>query len=193
LFLGVSGPGALGYTPALRGSRLGDIPLPAHPESFQLETGAARIFANVPGAGQIAVVDRERRTAVAAWPLAGVRANFPMALDEAGHRLIVIARDPPTLLVLDTERGREIARAESCGDADDVFYDQRRERLYVSCGQGFLEVSALRDGAIERLARIPTAAGARTSLFVPDEDRLYVAVPRRGEQAAAVLVYQPTS
>jgi DNA-binding beta-propeller fold protein YncE len=187
------GNGALGIIAAASGERLDDIPLAAHPESFQLETAGARIFVNVPRAGQVAAVDRGKRTPVAAWPLADVRANFPMALDEAGHRLIVITREPPTLLMIDTENGEEIARTDSCGDADDVFYDALRTQLYVSCGQGFLEVIALRDHAPRRLASIPTAAGARTSLFVPDDDRLYVAAPHRGEQPAEVLVYQPTS
>lgn len=187
------GDGALGIIAAARGERLGDIPLAAHPESFQLETAGTRIFVNVPGAGQIAVVDRRKRAPLTGWPLAGVGANFPMALDEADHRLIVIARAPPTLLVIDTESGKEITRTDSCGDADDVFYDAARQQLYVSCGQGFLEVFALRDNAVQRIARIPTASGARTSLFVPDQDRLYVAVPHRGEQPAEVLIYQPTS
>ena len=187
------GDGALGIIAALSGERLDDIPLAAHPESFQLETAGERIFVNVPRAGHVAVVDRLERTPVAVWPLVDVRANFPMALDEAGHRLIVIAREPPTLLVIDTENGKEIARTDSCGDADDVFYDVLRTQLYVSCGQGFLEVITLRNRALQRVASIPTAAGARTSLFVPDEDRLYVAAPRRGEQPAEVLVYQPTS
>lgn len=187
------GDGALGIIAAASGKHLGDIPLAAHPESFQLETAGARIFVNVPGARQIAVLDRVKRMPLSAWPLAGVGANFPMALDEAGHRLIVIARAPPTLLVIDTESGKEIARSDSCGDADDVFYDVARKRLYASCGQGFLEVFALRDGAAERMARIPTASGARTSLFVPDQDRLFVAVPHRGEQVAEVRIYRPTS
>jgi hypothetical protein len=112
---------------------------------------------------------------------------------EAGDHLIVIARDPPTLLVIDTDSGEEIARTDSCGDADDVFYDAGRTQLYVSCGQGFVEVVALGDRVPQRLASIPTAAGARTSLFLPDQDRLYVAAPRRGEQPAEVLVYQPGS
>jgi DNA-binding beta-propeller fold protein YncE len=185
------GDGALGVVVAASGARLDDIPLAAHPESFQLERTGARIFVNVPRADHAAVVDRQKRAPLAAWPLADVRANFPMALDEAGHRLIVIAREPPTLLVIDTRTGKELVRTDSCGDADDVFYDARRQQLYVSCGQGFLEVLALRDRAPQRLASIPTAAGARTSLFVPDQDRLYVAVPHRGTQQAAVLIYQP--
>jgi hypothetical protein len=42
----------------------------------------------------------------------------------------------------------------------------------------------------EPAGRTRTAAGARTGLFVPGLDRLFVAAPRRGSQAAKVLVYQ---
>src|SRR5215212_8564282 len=59
------------------------IPLPAHPESFQLEAGGPRAFANLPGAGgAIAVLDRAARRQVATWSVPGLGANFPMALDE---------------------------------------------------------------------------------------------------------------
>ena len=43
---------------------------------------------------------------------------------------------------------------------------------------------------LTRIAHIATAAGARTSLFVPDQGRLYVAVPHRGSQKAEVRVYE---
>jgi hypothetical protein len=38
--------------------------------------------------------------------------------------------------------------------------------------------------------RITTAPGARTGLFVPALNRLFVAVPHRGLQSAKVLVYE---
>jgi hypothetical protein len=40
------------------------------------------------------------------------------------------------------------------------------------------------------LARIPTAAGARTALFVPTMSRLFVAVPHRGTQAAELWEFE---
>jgi hypothetical protein len=186
------GDGALGAIAAADAKHLGDIALTGHPESFQLATGGPRIFVNVPAAGQIAVVDRVRRSTLATWRVTGARANFPMALDERDHRLVVATWQPPTLIVFDTESGEDLGRTGICADADDIFYDAPRRQLYVSCGEGFLDVLALRDAAMERIARIATAAGARTSLFVPELDRFYVAVPHRGTQQAEILVYRPS-
>jgi hypothetical protein len=36
---------------------------------------------------------------------------------------------------------------------------------------------------------VSTAPGARTSLFVPEQSRLYLAVPHRGGQRAEIRVY----
>ncbi len=187
------GNGGLGRLAALSGAHVDDIALSGHPESFQLETGGSRIFVNVPDAGDIEVVDRAGRSKVASWPLSGVAANFPMALDEPDHRLIVATWQPAALLVLDTRTGKELTRTPSCSDADDLWYDAPRRQLYVSCGQGVLDVVSLADATPRRLARITTADGARTSLFVPQEDRLYLAVPHRGPQPAEIRVYLPTS
>src|SRR5262249_22766497 len=88
------------------GKVIGDIRLSGHPESFQLESSGRRIFVNVPSAGHIAVVDRDARKVAAIWPVTAARANYPMALDEAHHRLFVGCRNPARLLVYDTDSGR---------------------------------------------------------------------------------------
>ena len=80
----------------------GDIKLPGHPESFQLEEAGPRVFTNIPTANQIAVVDRIKHSVVANWDTAGAGANFPMAFDEASQRLFVGARRPAVMLVYDT-------------------------------------------------------------------------------------------
>ena len=84
-----------------------------------------------------------------------------------------------------------MAKLETCGDADDVFVDPRRLRVYVSCGEGFVDVLEQRETGYGRLARVPTVSGARTSLFVPEFDRLYVAVRARSSEPAAVWVFRP--
>jgi hypothetical protein len=184
------GNGALGILDATTGRRLGDVRLAAHPESFQLEKQGKRIFVNVPRARQVAVVDPDRRSVVATWPVKGAAANFPMALNEADHRLYLGCRQPPRLLVLDTGSGNEITSLAIAGDTDDLFYDAARKRLYAICGAGAIDVLQQKDADhYEALSHIPTAAGARTGLFVPDLARLYLAVPHRGQQAAEVRVY----
>jgi hypothetical protein len=185
------GAGALGLIDATRAQRLGDIPLQGHPEAFQLEQAGSRIFVNVPSAHQVAVVDRATRAVSTTWPLQGAEANFPMALDEAQHRLFVGTRTPPLLLVLDTESGKEMARVPSVGDADDLFYDAPHRRLYIAGGAGSLSIVAQEDtDHYTPVATLPTAAGARTALWVPERGRLYLAVPHRGAQGAEIRVYE---
>src|SRR5262249_52751474 len=97
---------------------------------------------------------------------------------------------PPLLLVLDTESGKEIARVPSVGDADDLFYDAPHRRLYIAGGTGSLSIVAQEDADhYTPVATIPTAAGARTALWVPALGRLYLAVPHRDTQGAEIRGY----
>jgi hypothetical protein len=114
-----------------------------------------------------------------------------MALDEADARLMVVYREPALLAVFDTRSGAPVARLPACGDTDDVFFDAKRQRVYLSCGAGFLDVIQQHGTAYEELARIPTVPGARTALFVPERDRLYLAVRASGAEGAAVWVFRP--
>jgi DNA-binding beta-propeller fold protein YncE len=186
------GSGALAAIDPADGNVLGQVKLPGHPESFQLEATGARIFVNIPTADQIAVVDRAGMKVVATWPVSNARANFPMALDEANHRLFIGCRRPAKVLVYDTTNGREAASFDIVGDTDDLFYDAARKRLYVSGGEGFIDVFQQQDGnRFTRAAHLTTAPGARTSLFVPGLNRLYLAVPHRGAQKAEIRIFEP--
>ena len=172
------------------GKHLADIRLAGHPESFQLETSGPRIFVNVPSAGHIAVVDRSKQSVVATWPVTQARANYPMALDEEHHRLLVGCRSPARLLVYDTTSGRIVTSVDIVGDTDDLFLDSSAHRVYIAGGEGFITVLEQIDADHYRLLeKMPTAAGARTALFVPEFDRLFLAVPHRGAQRAEVRIF----
>jgi DNA-binding beta-propeller fold protein YncE len=184
------GDGALGVVNPATGVQPVRIKLPGHPESFQMEQGGNRVFVNVPEARQIAVIDRQTKTVNEAWSLPGAKANFPMALDEAGHRLFVGCRNPARLVALDTATGKSVSELAIVGDTDDLFYDAKRKRIYVSGGEGFIDVIGQRDAdSYKLLERIPTAPSARTSFFSAELDQFYLAVPRRGEEAAEIRVY----
>jgi DNA-binding beta-propeller fold protein YncE len=190
LFVGF-GSGALAAIGAADGKVLGEAKLTGHPESFQLERLGSRAFVNVPTADQIAVVDRSALKVIATWPVTSAKANFPMALDEENHRIFVGCRRPAKVLMYDTTTGKEVASFDIVGDTDDLFYDAARKRVYVSGGEGYIDVFQQQDGnRFARLAHVATAAGARTSLFVPDQNRLYLAVPHRGSQKAEIRIYE---
>ncbi|HXT40559.1 MAG TPA: YncE family protein [Candidatus Angelobacter sp.] len=185
------GDGALGVINPATGVQLASIKLPGHPESFQIERDGGRIFVNVPEARQVAVIDGQAKTVSKAWSLPDAKANFPMALDETDRRLFVGCRNPPRLAVLDTTAGKVVSDVVIVGDTDDLFYDAKRKRIYVSGGEGFVDVIEQRDADnYKLLERIPTAPGARTSFFSPELDQFYLAVPRRGGQGAEIRVYE---
>ena len=185
------GKGALALLDAAAGKRTGQIALAGHPEAFQLDPSGVRIYVNVPDARQIAVIDRSASKQVATWALPDAGDNFPMALDAEGERLLVVYRRPALLAVFDTGSGAVATRLSTCGDADDVFVDAKRQRAYVSCGEGAIAVLQKEADGYRELGRIPTVFGARTSLWVPELDRLFLAVRARGNERAAVWVYRP--
>lgn len=186
------GGGALAAIDPVAQSKLGDIRLAAHPEGFQLDPASPRIFVNLPSTHEITVVDRVSGRQTATWREAVNRGNFPMAYDAAEQRLLIVFRQSPRLVARAAE-GPTLAVAETCGDADDVFVDPKRRRVYVSCGEGFVDAFERHDAGYARIGHVPTAPGARTSLFVPEFDRLYVAVPGAAAEPAALWVFRPAS
>jgi YVTN family beta-propeller protein len=190
IFIGY-GSGALAVIDPTTRSKVGDIPVKAHPEGFQIDHGTGQIFVNVPDAHGIAVVDRATPEQTGKWPITDHSANFPMALDLVRRQVLVIFRAPAELGVFSMTDGKLTATAETCDDADDLFVDATRGRVYVSCGEGFLDVFEANGTTYRRTARIPTVSGARTSLFVPELDRLLVAVRTSTAEPAAIWVFRP--
>jgi DNA-binding beta-propeller fold protein YncE len=189
------GSGGLAVIDPMKGSLVGRIPLPAHPEGFQLDSNNGRAVVNVPDARQIAVVDLQNGRQATSWQLPDFRANFPMAIDPDHRMIAVVFRSPARLVTFDANGGNQIGSLATCDDADDVFFDSQRHRIYVSCGDGSVDVFQKDSGPYRRVSVVRSASGARTSLFVPELDRLFVAA-RAGflglGSGAAILVYRPT-
>ena len=185
------GSGGIGIINAAAGEQVGLIKLAAHPEAFELEKRGNRIFVNVPNARHVAVIDRDKGEVVATWKTGDASANFPMALDETNHRLFIGCRSPSKLVVLNTESGNLVASIGISSDIDDIFYDSKRHRIYAICSAGKIDIIEQTSAdAYKVLAKIDTANGARTGLFVPARDTIFVAVPHRGSQQAAIRAYQ---
>jgi YVTN family beta-propeller protein len=188
LYLGY-GEGSIGIIEPSGLKLTASIPVGGHPESFRLEENGPRVFVNVPRRREIVVVDRRQRSILEHIPLDSFADNYPMSLDESGHRLFVGVRQPARLLVFDTVSGKRIAAVPCVGDTDDLFFDARRQRVYVIGGQGYVDVfDAAATGKYERLGHIATRAGARTGLWSSDLDRLFVAWPARDGRPAEIHV-----
>ena len=185
------GAGAIATIDPARRTKIADFRLPAHPEGFQLDHKNNQVLVNLPRARAIAVLDGVSGQRKALWPMKESGANFPMAVDEDAQRVLVAFRAPGRLAVFSARDGESVASVELCGDADDLFVDAKRGRVYVSCGEGFIDVFDARAGDYRRLSRVPTVRGARTSYFIPSVDRLFLAVRAASLEPAAVWVYRP--
>ena len=152
--------------------------------------GSVRLFqgAELTPAGQIALgddADNVRVDDAANRVFVGYGSGALAVIDITKRQKIA---DIPGLL-----DGRLLATVKTCGDADDVFIDAKRKRIYVICGEGVVDVLDAQGESIAETARIPTAGGARTGLFVPELDLLLVAVRASGSSAASVWVFRPSS
>jgi hypothetical protein len=184
------GSGGLAIVDPKAAAKLGDIALPAHPEGFAVS--GRRVYINLPDASEIDVADLDAGKIVAQWKPLALSANFPLAVDDGG-RVAVVFRGSARFALFEGKGGRLLAGLDTCRDADDVFFDAKRKRFLVSCGGSEVDVIAAEGTALREVGRVSTSWGARTSLFVPETGRLYVA-----ERAtllgsdAAIAVFRPT-
>src|SRR5580692_10439585 len=184
--------GGIAALDAATGKRLEVVAkLDAHPESFQIATSKPVIYANIATKAKVVLIDRNTHK-VTDWPMKNGRSNYPMALDEADHRIFVVTRRPAQLVALDADSGATVASVPCVNDADDLYYDAGRKRIYVPGGEGFITVIQQTDpDHYQALAKIPTTIGARTGLWYEKRDRFYLAVPASSKEGAALWVYAP--
>jgi len=186
--------GAIGTIDAVTNKRLDETyKVGGEPESFQLEKSGPNIYVNVPDLKQIAVVNRETKQ-VTHWTLQGVESNFPMALDEADHRLFIGTHAPARMVVFDTSTGKMLAALPGVQGTDDLYYDADRKRIYMPGSAGFIYAYQMKDpDHYQLLAKVPTAIGAATAGYWGKQgkgfDRFYLAVPISGTNPAEVRIY----
>ncbi len=159
------------------------IALPKSLGAFQLESGRPRMYVNAKAEGQVVVIDTDKDTVIGRFPVATSGVNAAVAIDEPNRRVFVGCRKNPSLVVMDSDTGRIVTSVPIPGDVDDLYYDAGRKRIYVSCGEGAIAVIRQVDAdRYKALGTIATVTGARTSIFNPEDGRLYLAVPRRAER-----------
>jgi len=183
------GGGAIGTIDMRGNNQTGSFPLNAHPESFQLEANTHQIFVNLPNKRSIVVVDAGSGQQRAIWSVR-YDGNFPMALDQERQRVLVVFRSPPKFAAYNWQTGDVISEVDTCGDADDLFLDAKRQLIYITCGTGFIDVLRADDSKYSRVARIQTVAGARTGLFVANMDRLFLGVRAQFGEPASIWIYR---
>lgn len=160
-------------------------------EALALEKSGQRMFVNITGKDAVGVIDREKRSLIATWPIGQEsKHNVAMSFDEPAHRLFISANNPERFIVLNSDTGAIVASLP-CGHlVDDIAYDLKSKRIYVS-GSDFIDVFQQVDpDRYEQVGQVPTAFRAKTAILVPQLNRYYVAVPRHEDKTAEVRVFE---
>ncbi len=184
---------AIAAVDAMTNKRLDEVyKLGGEPESFQLEKNGPNIYVNVPDLKQILAINRTTKE-ITRWSIT-VGQNFPMALDEADHRIIVGTREPATISVFDTGTGKMVASVPTVQDTDDLYYSAERKRVYVPGRAGEIWVYQQADpDHYNLISKIPTVVGAGTAGYFGRQgkgfDRFYLAVSASSSASAEVRIY----
>src|SRR6266568_421793 len=171
--------------------KLRDIKIDSnHVEAIVLEKSGPRMFLNITGQNDVGVLDRNKGSRLATWPLpAGDKSNVAMAFDEANHRLFVSTRNPGKLIVLNSDSGKVISELPCVGMVDDAAYDAKYRRIYLA-GDGYLDVVQQLDADhYSLLGRVEGSFRAKTGILVPELNRYNLAVPHHEGKDAEVRVY----
>ena len=173
------------------GAQVAAFTTEAHAGGSLVENHGERVFVLVPEKSQVIVLDRKSKTLLAKWTIPGIQKDVAIGLDEKRHRLFLGVRTPASIVVLDSDSGVVVASVPTVATLDGLSFDAATRRIYTSGGEGFVDVTQQLDADhYERIARIPTGPIARTSVFVPDWRRLYVAVPRDKDRGAELRVFE---
>jgi len=122
----------------------------------------------------------------------GSSRSIQQAIASLGASLFVGCRRPARLVAFDTGTGKSVTDLAISGDTDDLCYDAALKRIYISCGEGFIDVIDQRDPDHYHLRdRIPSRIGAHTSFFSAELNEFYLAVPQRSDQEAEIRVFHP--
>jgi DNA-binding beta-propeller fold protein YncE len=187
------GSGGIAIIDAKSHDEVGNIKLPPHPEGFQIDKRNGFIYVNLPKSGVIGVVATSKLKLINELNKNYRQGNFPMALDSVEGKLFIGYRHPATLVVMDTKSGKRVAVLELTNDTDDLFYDEKNNRVYASCGGGYVNIFKLQDaGHYKQIAAVPTRKGARTSLLIPELKVFLVCEPSVISHEADLIVYRIT-
>jgi DNA-binding beta-propeller fold protein YncE len=157
-------------------------------EGMVIDHEGKKLYVNLTGTDEIGVIDLNSRQLIARWSLPDAHVAHAIALDEPNHRLFTATRKPSRFIVFNTDTGKVVTALPCVGVNSDMSLDVARKRIYVT-GSETASVFEQRDADhYEHIAEVPTAYRAKSSIFVPELKRLYVADSGKGKPDAKLAV-----
>jgi DNA-binding beta-propeller fold protein YncE len=189
--------GEVGIVDVKTDKLIGNIPVGIRPAEILMNKSGQTLFVFESRESIIQVVDPKKGQVLSTWPVSSKRPGDG-AFDEANHRLLIGTRTSPSMIVMDSTSGKEVANLPTVEGMDGVYFDAGHKRVYVSGGRdndvGYVFVYQQLDADhYEQIGKIPTRSGAGTSLWSPELNRYFVAAPANDKEQAAILVFEPQS
>ena len=148
------------------------IPVGGKPETA-VSDEKGKIYINIEDKNEIISVDINLRQIINRWSLAPAEGPTGLAIDLKNNRLF--AGCEKTLVVLDANSGKVIAKVTIGNGCDGVVFDPALGFAFASCGEGVLSiVRETKNGVFELLENVPTKASARTSALNPRTHTIYL-------------------
>src|SRR3984893_12281743 len=154
-------------------------------EASKIHSEYLRPSDGIPAGGRVGL---DHRQISAKWPLPDAHVAHAIALDEPNPRRFPAPRKPPQFIVFNTDTGEVVTSLPCVGVNSDMSIDLARKRIYIT-GSDTASVFEQRDADhYEHIAEVPTAYRAKSSIFVPELKRLYVADSGKGKPDAKLAL-----
>ncbi len=172
---------------------VGEITLPGNEsEAMAIDKEGKKMYVSLRATNEVGVVDMATRKVVTRWPIPGATTANSLVLDEANHRVFIGTRKPPKFFAFDTASGKVVASLPCAPLHDDMWLDAARKRIYVTGSENTTVFEQKDADHYSHLADVPTGFRAKTSILVPELNRIYMAVSGKGKPGAklALQIYE---
>jgi DNA-binding beta-propeller fold protein YncE len=157
-------------------------------EGMVIDHAGKKLYVNLTGSDEIGVIDLTTRQLIARWALPDAHVAHAIALDEPHHRLFTATRKPAEFIVFNTDTGKVVSTLPCVGVNSDMSLDVAHKRIYVTGSETATVIEQRDADHYEHIAEVPTAYRAKSSIFVPELKRLYVADSGKGQPDAKLAL-----
>ena len=172
---------------AVQGSDIAAAALGVRPAGVVAD-GRGKLFATLPD-GAIARIDAGTRSVEARWTFTGCETPRGLAIDTDGRRLFVGCANA-VMLVVDADRGAQVARLPIGKDSGALAFDARRKLIFSANGDGTLSIYAVADEDYYLdQGSVAAAPGVRALAIDDASGRAYLVASDGG--ATKLLVLDP--
>ena len=157
---------------------IGTIKLDGRPE-FAVSDEKGEVFVNLEDKNTLAVIDADKLSVKARWPLAPCDGPSGLSIDRKNRRLF--SGCDKLMAIVDADSGRVISTLPICDGVDATAYDEETGLAFASCHDGKLTV--IREESPDKFSVVENAItqeGARTLALNPKTHEVFVVTAKFG-------------